>query len=123
MSNWFELDELEEELEFSEISEEIDLSGHLREIEIIGEAYEIVLEKINTRLLLTADPNILKPYGVFEVNSYWLLPEIIPFPYRKIQELSKKCGIVKVEGKVKVSENTIEREKFLELIELEINTL
>lgn len=125
MSSWIDIEEVEE-LDFSDIDDSsvIERLGEsLKTLKIEGEAYEIELEKIGTKLLLTADSKILNKFGIFEINSYWLIPELIPFPYRKIQELSNKCGIKIIEGEVELSESTIEREKFLELIELEINTI
>ena len=125
MSSWIDVEEVEE-LDFSDIDDSSVIEGlgeSLKTLKIEGEAYEIELEKIGTKLLLTADAKILNKFGIFEINSYWLIPELIPFPYRKIQELSNKCGIKIIEGEVKLSESTIEREKFLELIELEINTI
>ncbi len=125
MSSWIDIEEVEE-LDFSDIDDSSVIEGlgeSLKTLKIEGEAYEIELEKIGTKLLLTADAKILNKFGIFEINSYWLIPELIPFPYRKIQELSNKCGIKIIEGEVELSESTIEREKFLELIELEINTI
>ena len=125
MSSWIDIEEVEE-LDFSDIDDSsvIERLGEsLKTLKIEGEAYEIELEKIGTKLLLTADSKILNKFGIFEINSYWLIPELIPFPYRKIQELSNKCGIKIIEGEVELSESTIEREKFLELVELEINTI
>ncbi len=125
MSSWIDIEEVEE-LDFSDIDDSSVIEGlgeSLKTLKIEGEAYEIELEKIGTKLLLTADSKILNKFGIFEINSYWLIPELIPFPYRKIQELSNKCGIKIIEGEVELSESTIEREKFLELIELEINTI
>ena len=125
MSSWIDIEEVEE-LDFSDMDDSSVIEGlgeSLKTLMIEGEAYEIELEKIGTRLLLTADSKILNKFGIFEINSYWLIPELIPFPYRKIQELSNKCGIKIIEGEVELSESTIEREKFLELIELEINTI
>lgn len=125
MSSWIDIEEVEE-LDFSDIDDSSVIEGlgeTLKTLKIEGEAYEIELEKIGTKLLLTADAKILNKLGIFEINSYWLIPELIPFPYRKIQELSNKCGIKIIEGEVELSESTIEREKFLELIELEINTI
>lgn len=125
MSSWIDIEEVEE-LDFSDIDDSSVIEGlgeSLKTLMIEGEAYEIELEKIGTKLLLTADSKILNKFGIFEINSYWLIPELIPFPYRKIQELSNKCGIKIIEGEVELSESTIEREKFLELIELEINTI
>ena len=125
MSSWIDIEEIEE-LDFSDIDDSSVIEGlgeSLKTLKIEGEAYEIELEKIGTKLLLTADSKILNKFGIFEINSYWLIPELIPFPYRKIQELSNKCGIKIIEGEVELSESTIEREKFLELIELEINTI
>ena len=125
MSSWIDIEEVEE-LDFSDIDDSSVIEGlgeSLKTLMIEGEAYEIELEKIGTKLLLTADSKILNKFGIFEINSYWLIPELIPFPYRKIQELSNKCGIKIIEGEVELSESTIERERFLELIELEINTI
>lgn len=125
MSSWIDIEEVEE-LDFSDMDDSSVIEGlgeSLKTLMIEGEAYEIELEKIGTKLLLTADSKILNKFGIFEINSYWLIPELIPFPYRKIQELSNKCGIKIIEGEVELSESTIEREKFLELIELEINTI
>ena len=125
MSSWIDIEEIEE-LDFSDIDDTSVIDGlgeSLKTFKIEGEAYEIELEKIGTKLLLTADAKILNKFGIFEINSYWLIPELIPFSYRKIQELSNKCGIKVIEGEVELSESTIEREKFLELIELEINTI
>ena len=125
MSSWIDIEEVEE-LDFSDMDDSSVIEGlgeSLKTLMIEGEAYEIELEKIGTKLLLTADSKILNKFGIFEINSYWLIPELIPFPYRKIQELSNKCGIKIIEGEVELSEITIEREKFLELIELEINTI
>ena len=125
MSSWIDIEEVEE-LDFSDMDDSSVIEGlgePLKTLMIEGEAYEIELEKIGTKLLLTADSKILNKFGIFEINSYWLIPELIPFPYRKIQELSNKCGIKIIEGEVELSESTIEREKFLELIELEINTI
>ena len=125
MSSWIDIEEVEE-LDFSDIDDSSVIEGlgeSLKTLKIEGEAYEIELEKIGTKLLLTADAKILNKFGIFEINSYWLIPELIPFPYRKIQELSNKCGIKIIEGDVELSESTIEREKFLELIELETNTI
>ena len=125
MSSWIDIEEIEE-LDFSDIDDTSVIDGlgeSLKTLKIEGEAYEIDLEKIGTKLILTADAKILNKFGIFEINSYWLIPELIPFPYRKIQELSNKCGIKIIEGEVELSESTIEREKFLELIELEINTI
>lgn len=125
MSSWIDIDEIEE-LDFSDIDDTSVIDGlgeSLKTFKIEGEAYEIDLEKIGTKLILTADSKILNKFGITEINNYWLIPELIPFPYRKIQELSNKCGIKVIEGEVELSESTIEREKFLELIELEINTI
>ena len=125
MSSLIDIEEVEE-LDFSDMDDSSVIEGlgeSLKTLMIEGEAYEIELEKIGTKLLLTADSKILNKFGIFEINSYWLIPELIPFPYRKIQELSNKCGIKIIEGEVELSESTIEREKFLELIELEINTI
>ena len=125
MSSWIDVEEIEE-LDFSDIDDTSVIDGlgeSLKTFKIEGEAYEIELEKIGTKLILTADAKILNKLGISEINSYWLIPELIPFPYRKIQELSNKCGIKVIEGEVELSESTIEREKFLELIELETNTI
>ena len=89
-------------------------------IEASGETYIIDLDKVNIKLIITSDKETANEAGVlFREGNYILIPEGIIFPYRKIQSLSTKCNMYKVEGNVEIGEKTEERAKFIELIELE----